>query len=119
MCFEYPLWLQELIEKKYKCDTYKAAEDPEYIAFMQEHPYVFADAFWCFPKRNSEMTLHYMFIIRAAILKSFKRENQRLEWHLKSQTIRPCRPTQCAYCWCCIRAAKDKPFTPKPTDHYF
>ena len=119
MSLEYPVWLSDFIEKKYKNDEYKAADDPQYVEWAQDNPYAFADALWCFPNYIHYESRIAILSIRAKIIKSFKRESYRRQWLLKTNVIRPCKPTQCAYYWCCIRAAKDKPFPPKPTDSYF
>lgn len=119
MAIEYPLWLAELIEKKYKNNALAAADDPQYIEWAQDNPYAFADALWCFPNYIHYESRISILSIRGKIIKSFKRESHRREWHLKTNVIRPCKPTQCAYGWCCIRAARDKIVAPRAIDQYF
>ena len=117
---KYPKWLSDLIEKKYNNDQYKASDDPDYIAWAQEHAYQFADAYWCSCAGPSDrLSVDVINILKSKIIKSFKRDADRNQWQKRTNVIRPCNPTQCAYAWCCVRAKVDKPIGPTINDIYF
>ena len=108
--FRYlPDYIQSQMEKE-KFTTEKARKIM--IDYLREHPFIFADAFWCFGWRENEYEAILMVQLRADICKIFKRNKELRDWRCKSQAIRPCEGRECIYRWCCRRAKQESIYIP-------